>query len=310
MRRIYAGIDIGGTGTVIGLFDESRKLLSKTGFATLGARRERFGNPTLFLDRLAEELGKAVAVLETPAELAGAGFGVPGHVDPELGTIRDATNLGWNELSFAAEMERRLSVPVRIDHDVRTFAWAEVRAGAARGCLNALCLTIGTGIAAGIVLDGRLVRGSHSSAGEIGHDSVAGLSTTCPCGKIGCLETVVSAPGIARLAVEAGLGRSDGQPLTATDVSRLCAEGNTHALRIYRYAAGLLAGKLATAVALLDPEAIVIGGGVAEAGEYLFAPIREILHEQFPRLRDKLRVTKGELGDEASLIGALYHIYP
>lgn len=312
MRRIYAGIDIGGTGTVIGLFDESRSLLAKTKFETLGAKRERFGQPIAFMETIASRLQTALAALHgEPAALAGAGFGLPGGVDPEDGVVYEATHLGWREVPFVPLMAERLGVPVCIDHDVRTFARGELQAGAARGARNALCLTIGTGIAAAVAVDGRLIRGGHNLAGEIGHDTVPGLALKCPCGKVGCLETIVSGPGIARLAAEAGLsGMSDAVPPTAEDVARLCAVGDERARGIYRYAAGLLADKLETAVALLDPEIIVIGGGVANAGEPLLEPIRRQLHDRFPWLRGKLSVVPAALGEDAALIGALHHVYP
>lgn len=315
MRSIYAGIDIGGTNTVLVLFDERRRPLAKSRFPTLGQRGELHGDPSGYMDRLKTELRRAAGALFPSGgrRLAAVGVGVPGQVSPEAGTVRDATNLGWREVRLAAEMEARLQAPVRIEHDVRAFAWGETMAGAARGCRGAICLTIGTGIAAGIVLEGKLVYGSRYLAGEIGHDSVDGLPTRCACGKIGCLETVVSAPGIARLAEQAGLGVSaagrSARP-TAADVSRMCADNDERALNLYRYVAGLLAGKLSTAVALLDPDVVVIGGGVAEAGEWLFRPLREKLDEAFPWLNGKLRIVKSALGEDAAPIGALHLAHP
>ncbi|MBM7565846.1 ROK family protein [Paenibacillus sacheonensis] len=312
MSRIYAGVDVGGTGTVIGLFDEQRHLLVKVQLDTLGSNRERFGNADAYTRMVAQHIRDAVARLPgDPATLVAAGFGIPGQVNPEDGVVSDATNLGWRHVPFAWMMGDLLQVPVRIDHDVRTFAKGELMAGAAQGRSHAICLTIGTGIAAAIAIDGKLVRGGHNLAGEIGHDVVTGLTRQCPCGKIGCLETVVSGPGISRLAAAAGLTswQNEGGIPTAEDVARHCSDLNEQALGIYRYAAELLAEKLETAVALLDPEVIVIGGGVAKAGEPFLGPIRERLHDRFPWLRGKLSVMHAELGDEAALIGAFHHAY-
>ncbi len=312
MQLVYAGIDIGGTNTVIGLFDETKHMMAMRKFTTLGEHWEYGGGPASYMDRLTAELRHTLVPLQAPdnGTLAAVGIGVPGQVDTDTGTVRDATNLGWQEVRLAAEMNRRLGVPVRIEHDVRAFAWGEWHAGAAQGCRSALCLTIGTGIAAGIVLEGRLVGGSHHLAGEIGHDSVDGLQTLCACGKIGCLETVVSASGIARLAEQAGLAeKSVRLSVSAADVSRMCADGDPRALHLYDYIAGLLAGKLGTAVALLDPEIVVVGGGVAEAGEFLLGPLRDKLNAQFPWHQGQLRVVKGKLGDAAVLTGALHLAY-
>ncbi|REE86171.1 glucokinase [Paenibacillus taihuensis] len=314
MRRVYAGVDVGGTGTVIGLFDEQRHILAKVQLDTLGSKRERFGDVDAYTKLVAHHIRDAAAQLPgDSATLVAAGFGIPGQVNPEDGVVSDATNLGWGHVPFAWIMEDLLQVPVRIDHDVRTFAKGELMAGAARGRSHAICLTIGTGIAAAIAIDGKLVRGGHNLAGEIGHDVVATLTRRCPCGKVGCLETVVSGPGISRLAAAAGLtswqNEGEGGIPTAEDVARHCSDNNEQALGIYRYAAELLAEKLETAVALLDPEVIVIGGGVAKAGEPLFGPIRTRLHDRFPWLRGKLTVVQAELGDEAALIGAFHHVF-
>jgi glucokinase len=311
MATVYMGVDIGGTSTTAGLFDEHRRLLAKTTFSTLGNDAQYFGDPESFMDLLTLELTALTGHSRMQDIVAGVGIGVPGMVDPDRGFVGEATNLGWKDVALAKGMRMRMHVPVRIDHDVRTFAWGEVMAGAAKGYKNAICLTIGTGVAAGILIDGKLVRGAHHCAGEIGHDSIAGLATACPCGKTGCLETVVSASGIVRLAMERGLTpRTASRPLTAYDVYRYGAEGDPTAIGIFHYVAQLLAGKLETAIALLDPEIIVIGGGVSEAGELLFTPLTEILFRQFPWLEGKLRVVKNALGDEAALIGALYHVYP
>ncbi|AZN42595.1 ROK family protein [Paenibacillus albus] len=312
MKRIYAGVDVGGTGTVIGLFDEQRSLLAKVKLETLGSNMELFGDAEAYMGMVANRIKETAASLPgSPSMLVAAGFGIPGQVNPDDGIVADATNLGWGRVPFARVMSELLQVPVRIDHDVRTFAKGELLAGAARGRSHAICLTIGTGIAAAIVIDGKLVRGGHNLAGEIGHDTVAGLTRSCPCGKVGCLETVVSGPGISRLAAEAGLQswQSAGGMPTAEDVARHCSANNEQALGIYRYAAELLAEKLETAVALLDPEIIVIGGGVAKAGEPLLAPLRQRLHERFPWLQGQLSVSLAELGDDGALIGAFHHVF-
>ncbi len=157
MGKAYAGIDIGGTNTVLVLYDERRRPLSKSRFPTLGERSELFGNPSAYMDRLEAELRSAGKRLSSGgAGLAAIGIGVPGQVAPDTGIVRDATNLGWEEVDLKAQMEARFRTPVRIEHDVRAFAWGETMAGSARGSRVAICLTIGTGIAAGVVLEGKL----------------------------------------------------------------------------------------------------------------------------------------------------------
>jgi len=307
----FIGVDIGGTNTVIGLFDERGLLLGERRIATMRGDPDRPAlDPAEFIDRLSAEI-KALALAHGYRDIAAAGFGVPGWVDTATGMALDASNLGWKNVRFTEEMSRRLGAPVYIDNDVRLYTLGEALAGAGEGCTDLVCITVGTGLSAGIMMDGVLVRGSRLLAGEIGHDRVDGLDTPCNCGKRGCLETIASAPGIARLAAEAvreGKPTSLSalaHPITAFDVFTACQAGDAVAADIFRFVGRALGRKLAALAFAVDPKMIIVGGGVAAAGDYLLQPIRDELAENIPEAEWRPAVVPGKLQDKAGLTGAV-----
>jgi len=315
--RIDAGIDIGGTNTVIGLFDSDRNLLVKTTLPTfLSASPTRVwtNNPTDYYGRLHEALDKLAESIGCGGCLAKVGIGVPGQVDTTRGIVIRASNMGWHDVPLADAMHARLGVPVAIENDVRAYTLGEAARGAGQGFRNIICLTLGTGLAAGIVTDGRLIRGGAWHAGEIGHDPVPGIPYRCNCGKTGCLETVASATGLARMAREAVLtGEATllshaGKPeqLTAHDVFHACLQGDATALGIFRQVGTLLGHKLLSAIYLLNPDIVIIGGGVAAAGDMLLSPIREVLENGYFSKAACPPICIGTLGDSAGLLGAVH----
>lgn len=307
------GVDIGGTNTVIGIFDFSGGLRLKRSIATIRGNPLRpTSDATGFLDRLSSEI-VALALEAGYREIGAAGFGIPGWVETDTGIALDASNLGWRNVCFAEGMRSRLGSPVYIDNDVRMYTLGEATCGAGVGYRHLICLTLGTGLAAGIINDGVLVRGNRQLAGEFGHDVVDGTDYPCTCGKLGCLETIASATGIARLAEEAvrkgertSLSRLN-RPITALDVYEACVAGDEMALDIFRYVGRTLGRKLSTMTLILAPEVIIVGGGAAAAGHYLLDPIREELEAQLHELDIVPEVIACKLGDSAGMIGSAYY---
>ncbi|MDG0810128.1 ROK family protein [Cohnella rhizosphaerae] len=161
--KAFIGADIGGTNTVIGLFDERGLLLGERRLATMRADPRRpTSEPAEFIDRLGLEIG-ALALAHGYRDIAAAGFGVPGWVDTATGMALDASNMGWRNVPFAEAMGRRLGAPVYIDNDVRLYTLGEAMAGAGEGCPDLVCVTVGTGLSAGIMMNGVLVRGEPSA---------------------------------------------------------------------------------------------------------------------------------------------------
>lgn len=310
MEKAIIGIDIGGTNTVIGIFDRDLALLEKVSIPTLKPNFPAItNNPKEYFDLLTDEITKLADKNGYQDRIQCVGIGVPGKINPKKGIAIRAVNLGYRDVPFADEMKNRLQVPVFIDNDVRTYTRGEAQAGAGKGYNNLISITIGTGMAASVMIDGNMVVGSDFFAGEIGHDPVQGVETLCNCGKKGCLETIASATGISRLATEAiqtnqsTILKEIERPITSKDVYEAALKGDKVALEVFDYVGKTLGYKLLSAIYLVNPDVIIIGGGGAQAGKLITNPVEEIIKENY--LNDKLPQVKiGQLGDSAGLIGA------
>jgi glucokinase len=273
------GVDVGGTDTKAVLLEGDTAVAFRT--------RPTPRSPAAIVHAIAElgaELGEAQAI----------GLAVPGVVDDERGVAVWSENLGWRDVPFAAQVSDACGLPTVLGHDVRTGALAETRIGAARGMSDVVYVSIGTGIAAGIVLGGRLHSGD-GYAGEIGH-TAAGHDEPCACGAVGCLEAIASAAAIARRYT----ARTGRPAAGAADVLRA---GDPDALAVWDEALDALAAALAWIASVLAPEVVVIGGGLSRAGDALFDPLsaripRHLTFQRVPRL------VPATLGDRAGCMGA------
>ncbi|MEU6666555.1 ROK family protein [Streptomyces sp. NPDC046727] len=293
MRHVIA-LDVGGTGMKAALVGDDGALLHRARRAT---GRERGPEAVLagILDFAAELRAYGVEHCGEPA--GAAGIAVPGIVDEATGTAVYAANLGWRDVPLRALLADRLGVPVALGHDVRTGGLAEGRIGAGRGADRFLFVPLGTGIAGAIGLDGRVESGAHGFAGEIGHIVVRPGGVPCPCGQRGCLERYASASAVSEAWAAAG-GKPD-----AADCAEAVASGDPNAVRVWRDAVDALADGLVTAITLLDPRTLIIGGGLAEAGEVLFQPLRDAVRRRvtFQKLPT---IVPAALGDTAGCLGA------
>ncbi|MFC9808237.1 ROK family protein [Streptomyces griseoaurantiacus] len=251
------------------------------------------------LDFAAELRAHGLSAFGEPA--LAAGVAVPGIVDDARGVAAYSANLGWRDVPLRALLSERLGgVPVALGHDVRTGGLAEGRIGAGRGADRFLFVPLGTGIAGAIGIDGRVEAGAHGFAGEIGHVVVRPGGVDCPCGQRGCLERYASASAVGH-AWAAALG--DPEADAAADCARAVAAGDTRAREVWQAAVDALADGLVTALTLLDPRTLIIGGGLAEAGPTLFDPLHEALRARvtFQKLPE---VVPAGLGDNAGCLGA------
>ncbi|MGW2033657.1 MULTISPECIES: ROK family protein [Streptomyces] len=295
MRHVIA-LDVGGTGMKAALVGDDGGLLHRARRAT---GRERGPEAVLagILDFAAELRAYGVEHYGEPARAAG--IAVPGIVDETNGTAVYAANLGWRDVPLRALLTERLGVPVALGHDVRTGGLAEGRIGAGRDADRFLFVPLGTGIAGAIGIDGRVEAGAHGFAGEIGHIVVRPGGTVCPCGQRGCLERYASASAVSEAWAAAG-----GDPAAdAADCARAVASGDPNAVRVWQEAVDALADGLVTALTLLDPRTLIIGGGLAEAGEVLFRPLRDAVRHRvtFQKLPT---IVPAALGDAAGCLGA------
>jgi glucokinase len=309
------GVDVGGTNIICGVVDDTGRILKKLKIPTEAHRGE-----SAVLASIADSvLEICEAVVSEEQQVTCVGVGIPGLVDPQAGISRFAGNLNWRDVAVAARLERQIQLPVKIDNDVRMYVYGEAIAGAGRGFSHILGITIGTGIAAAMVHEGKLHYGYQAMAGEIGHIRMEGLEEPCACGLIGCLETVASASGMVRLAKKSLLA---GHPsllnewfpgdeigkLTAADLSKAMDAGDALSAEILIRAGTLTGRALAAAVMVLSPEVIVVGGGGVLAGERILAPLREELFKLLlPEIRKDLILVPAEHNDEAGIIGSSFY---
>ncbi|MFK0112906.1 ROK family protein [Streptomyces sp. NPDC091217] len=295
MRHVIA-LDVGGTGMKAALVGPDGELLHQDRRAT-GRDRGPDAVVAAILEFAAELLVYGERHLGEPA--SAAGVAVPGIVDEPAGIAVYAANLGWRDVPLRALLSDRLGIPVALGHDVRTGGLAEGRLGAGRGADRFFFVALGTGIAGGFGLDGRVESGAHGFAGEIGHVVVRPQGAPCPCGQRGCLERYASAA-----AVSEAWAKACGDPdADAADCAQAVTSGDPNAVRVWGEAVAALADGLVTAVTLLDPRVLIIGGGLAEAGTVLFQPLREAVERRvtFQKLPT---IVPAALGDTAGCLGA------
>ncbi len=286
--------------------------------------------PEAVIDALLELSGSLAEESSLPP--LAVGLAVPGLVRDADGTIVYAANLGMRDVPIGTLAERRLGIPVAVTHDVRAAAVAEGVLGAARGCSDYLLLTLGTGVGAALVLDGRPYTGAHGIGGELGHVAIEPRGPVCGCGQAGCLEAVASAGGVARRYGAMGSSVSDGPgsgsaaglgsgsasasgsgsasvsasvsaAVSAEEVAARAADGDPVASQVWREALDALALAIVNYATLLDPELVVIGGGMAEAGSSLFDPVRERVRGLI-RFGEPCPIVPAALGEDAGRAGA------
>lgn len=291
--RPVAGFDVGGTLIKAGWVDETGALSEVVRVAT---PRLKGGSVDVLLDALDDLLVRFRSAGQMPEAV---GLAVPGIVDEGRGLAVLSENLGWRDSELARLATERLGLPVALVHDVRAGALAERRLGAARDFRNAVTVIVGTGVSAAVVIDGRdVVSGGY--AGEIGHSPFGPSDVACGCGAYGCLEAVASAGGmLTRYAAATGEQLSG-----AAELVERADSGDAIAERIWCDALDALGRALAAATALLAPDAIVIGGGVAAAGAEFQRALADSLarHLRYHRLP---LIVPARLGPDAGLVGAL-----
>ncbi|MFI9721353.1 ROK family protein [Streptomyces sp. NPDC052396] len=297
MKHVIA-LDVGGTTIKAALVSQDHTLLHETRRPTAAAKGpDAVVNGILDLAAELRTLGET-RYGRTPEA---AGIAVPGIVDTRTGTAVYAANLGWRDVPLKERLGERLGLPVTVGHDVRTGGLAEGRIGAGRATDRFLFMPVGTGIAGAIGIDGRIEEGAHGSAGEIGHIRVRSGpdAPPCGCGATGCLEALASASAISR-----AWARTTGdRTADAADCAKAVRSGDPRARAVWQQAVDALADGLVIGLTLLDPHTLIIGGGLAEAGETLFTPLRAAVQERLTFQRLPL-IVPAALGDTAGCLGA------
>jgi glucokinase len=302
------GVDVGGTKVAAGVVDDGGRIIEKL---------KRY-TPAASPDDTIGVIAGAVTELLGRYTVEAVGIGAAGFVDQARARVLFAPNLAWRDEPVKKLVEEHIGRPVTVENDANAAAWAETKLGAGRGHQNVVLITVGTGIGAGMVFDGRLYRGGFGSAGEPGHYRVVPEGRLCGCGNRGCWEQyssgsalVAEAREFARRSPEAAtrllqLGGGTPEGIDGPAVTEAAREGDPGAVRCFETVGNWLGAGLADLSAILDPSCFVIGGGVSEAGELLLGPAREAYEHNLTghTHRPIADVRLAELGADAGLIGA------
>lgn len=302
------GVDIGGTKIAAGVVAEDGRILDST------TRRTPAESP----DLIEEAVVSAVAELRRVHDVSAVGIGAAGFVDSDRRTVVFAPNLAWRRRTLADRVESAAGIPVVVENDANVAGWAEFRFGAARHASSMLMLTVGTGLGGAVVADGRLLRGVGGFAAEPGHMTVVPEGQWCGCGLRGCLEQYCSGTALVRAArnrakgldaqMEGILGRVGGD-IGAIDgplITAAALDGDPGAVDLLEDLGTWLGRGAAAVAAIIDPEVIVVGGGVSSAGDLLLEPARRAFaaHLAARPHRPLARILPAERGNDAGMIGA------
>ena len=311
MKDLAIGVDVGGTKIAAGVIDRDANILSEHIIRCYG------GDSPEAVVGVIQDIVRIV-LLESgrdTGDIAGVGVGSAGHIDFERGIVLANSNLpGWRQYPLRDVLRRQLGVPVILDNDANCAALAEHRIGAGKGARHMAYITFSTGCGMGILIEGRLYRGGTGTAGEIGHIVVDPDGPQCSCGKRGCLMSYACGMSLSRMALEriaAGepslLGEriQPGSPCPAEAIAEAAQQGDPMALDLLSTAGRFFGIGLATVVELLNPQRIVIGGGLAHIGPLLMDPCIQALNENIdPVLMGTSQLVLSELWDRAGMLGA------
>lgn len=293
-RELVIGVDVGGTTVKAAIFDSDGQSYGRSEHPT-----HRHLGPDAVIATIVDTIAELRGQVPTDARVAAVGLVVPGVVDAVQGIAVYAANLGWRQLPLRQIVAEAIGLPVALDHDVRAAGLAELEVGAGRGLEEVLFVALGTGIAAAVITRGQVVAGATGRAGELGHLPVFPEGEWCACGQRGCTETYASAASLSR-RYSAASGTSD---VSAKDVINRAAAGDALAGRIFEDALTALGRALVSYVLLMDPELILIGGGMSAAGTALLHPLT---HEVQAGLawRPAPTISNGQFAGEAGCRGA------
>ena len=310
--KYYVGIDLGGTNIVAGVVDENYNIVAKASTKTNCPRPEK---------EIADDMAKmALQAVENAGlaidQIEWIGIGTPGIANSETGIIEYSNNLGFKNTPMVKYISEVIDKPVFIENDANAAAYGEYVAGAAKGAKNAVCITLGTGVGGGIIVDGKIYSGSNFAGAEIGHTVIEVDGAQCSCGRKGCFEAYSSATGLIRMTNEAIAEHPESLMAKMAEKAKVTARTSFDAMRdgdkcakviVDKYIKYLAAG-ITNTINIFQPDVLCIGGGVCNEGDALLLPMKAIVEKEV-YTRDSEKNTKiviAELGNDAGIIGAAF----
>ena len=304
MKKYVVGVDVGGTNIKLGLVHPRGIVIARSHFPT----KPFVSSKKKLISVLAHEIKKIIVSQGLKIkQVAGVGVGLPGLVNYDKGVVRFLPNIpGWKNVPLKSILEKKTGLPVFVDNDVKLITLAEWKFGAGRGVGHLICLTLGTGVGSGLILDNRLYRGAANAAGELGHMPLNEEGPACNCGGFGCFEKYVGNKSLFALA-EKIMNKPE---MTTQKMFILANEGNKKALQFWHQAATRIGNGLVGVVNLFNPELIVIGGGVSNNEKYLFPTIKAVIKKRAMSLQGAMvKIKRPQFGDDAGIIGAQVLVY-
>ncbi|MGG1686404.1 ROK family glucokinase [Pseudalkalibacillus sp. NRS-1564] len=307
------GVDLGGTTIKLSFLDFYGEIISKWEIPT--DKSEAGRHITTHIARAIDDKMEEMNV--SRKKFSGIGMGAPGFIEMDSGFIYHAVNIGWRDFPLKDKLEVETGLPVIIDNDANIAALGEMWRGAGDGARDLLCVTLGTGVGGGVITNGTIIHGTNGMAGEIGHiTSIPDGGAQCNCGKTGCLETVASATGVVRIAMEKLMSHQDSvlyhiyqekNEITSRDIFEGADAEDPYAVEVVNNVTFHLGLAIANLANSLNPSKIVIGGGVSKAGDVLLTPLKKQFEKYaLPRVREGADFAIATLGNDAGVIGGAW----
>ncbi|MBY7143374.1 ROK family glucokinase [Virgibacillus sp. NKC19-3] len=314
MDKIIIGADIGGTTVKIGFINNEGEILKKWEIPT-----NKSNGGVSIIDDLWQSIRIQLTALNLTTDMVlGIGVGAPGFIDGDTGFVYEAVNIGWKNFELAAQLKDKSGLPVFVENDANIAVLGENWKGAGNQARNVIAITLGTGVGGGIIANGEILNGENGMAGEIGHTTIDPHGHLCNCGRSGCLETIASATGIARQAMDKLQNNSISRlsthyqqtgTVSAKDVFDLAKSGDTDCKHIIHDTADALGLFIANMGTIINPSKVLIGGGVSKAGDQLLDEIKNAFHKYaLPRVSDICEMKIARLGNDAGIIGGAFFV--
>ncbi len=310
----YIGVDVGGSNIACAVVNDDCEIIARSKAKTHGETGKADYNEVVDVIIRTINLACEAAGIK-PSEASSIGIGCPGICNSDLGIVEYTNNLGFHNVPLKTDVEKEFNIPVYLDNDANAAAFGEFVAGAAKGARNAVVITLGTGVGSGIIIDGKIYRGTNFAAGEIGHTVIVADGLPCSCGRKGCFEAYSSATGLVNMTRKAAaenpgslinkLIEEDGK-ISARTAYKAAKQGDEAGIRLTEEYVKYLAVGIANVINTFQPDILCIGGGVCNEGDLLLKPLKDAVYREIYS-RDSKKTTEltiCTLGNDAGIIGA------